>query len=229
MKNSIVIRAYNAQATIERALQSALNQDFPTQNYEVVVVNDGSKDNTLEIVRNFENNPLVVVIDQENKGAVATANIGCKASRGEYVILLDSDDCFEPHLLRRFSQLFDENESIDFAYCGYYEEFQKKRVLVQPKNMFEAIAGGMMYRRDSLAKEGFFREEVIFAEYDLILRTWQRWKSAYANEPLLTYFRREASISGDAERVREGLKKLQELHPSHIDLIKKIRSYALVS
>lgn len=91
MKNkplvSVIIPAYNAGKYIEMAVNSALNQSYP--NIEVVVINDGSTDNTLDVLYQFSS---IVVISTENKGVSTARNMGIEASKGEYISFLDADD-----------------------------------------------------------------------------------------------------------------------------------------
>ncbi|MGL1957621.1 MAG: glycosyltransferase family 2 protein [Colwellia sp.] len=92
---SIVIPAYNASAFIERALSSVLNQTY--KDYEVIIVDDGSVDNTVDIV---EQHPLAVtLIKQSNAGASAARNKGIEHAKGEYIAFLDSDDEWLPNKL----------------------------------------------------------------------------------------------------------------------------------
>lgn len=91
MKNkplvSVIIPAYNAGKYIEMAVNSALNQSYP--NIEVVVINDGSTDDTLDVLSRF---PNIVLISTENKGVSNARNMGIEASKGEYISFLDADD-----------------------------------------------------------------------------------------------------------------------------------------
>lgn len=227
MKASIIIRAYNSQDTIERAVQSALRQDFSQDEFEIIVVNDGSTDNTRQVLGNFEQVPNVIIVDQENQGAIVAGNVGFERSQGEYVVLLDSDDYFEPTLVKELAAILDAHPEIDFVYPNYYEEIGNTKKVVVPKNMFETIALGVMYRRDKLAVEGFYRANVFFAEYDVLLRTLGWWKGYHYPEALFTYSRRYESLSANENRVEAALHQLKELHPDKYREIEMIRSYSL--
>ena len=86
---SILIPAFNAEAWIAATIKSALAQTWPRK--EIIVVDDGSKDETLRVVRGFEGG-LVKVATQPNQGAAAARNKALSLSRGEYVQWLDADD-----------------------------------------------------------------------------------------------------------------------------------------
>src|SRR3990167_1578847 len=226
MKVSIIIRAYNNQDTINRAISSALNQNFPKDQFEIVVIDDGSTDKTGEILRKYESGPNIIIFNQENKGAIEAANRGFRASKGEDVVLLDGDDTFQDSLLKDAVLVLDNNRDACFVYPDYFERANDQVRVVSVDNLFQSVAVGTMYRKSKLAEVNFFRK-VFFAEYDLILRTLSSWKSLHLKKPLFTYKRSTKSLTGSLGRVRLGLDELRKLHPNRIKEIEKIRSYVI--
>lgn len=97
---SIIIPVYNAQNTIRRTLQSVLNQTFSS--YEIIVVNDGSRDNSARILQEFAHYPQVTVFNQINAGVSAARNSGLQQASGEYVLFLDADDWVDDNFLMSF-------------------------------------------------------------------------------------------------------------------------------
>ena len=92
-KLSIIIPAYNAEEYIENCLRSCVSQDLDATWYEILVINDGSRDNTEELVNKFsEAHPNVQLITQENQGNGAARNTGVKHANGDYIYFLDADD-----------------------------------------------------------------------------------------------------------------------------------------
>ena len=228
MKASILIRSYNALHTIKRALESALNQDFSKNEFEVIVVDDGSDDGTFECEESYTaTNKNLTVLAQPHQGGTPAARLAFSKARGGYVVVLDSDDEFLPNLLKTMTQALDANPSYQFAYPDYYEEYQGKRELVSPKNIFDSVAVGTMFRRVEVQKVGFYRDNLIFSEYDLLLRTMNIWKGRHVAEAVFMYHRSPTSATSDPLYVQKGFNELLHLHPDKIADIKKIRSYEL--
>ncbi len=106
---SFVIPAYNAEKTIKRAIDSILNQEETTLFYEIIVVNDGSKDNTEDVMKQFEQNEKIKYFVKENTGVADTRNYGVSKASGEYIIFVDCDDYVDTHLLKDIEQYIKQN------------------------------------------------------------------------------------------------------------------------
>jgi len=224
MKVSVIIRVYNAEKTIRKAVASALNQDFPKKDFEIIIVNDGSTDNSLEILKSYKKK--IRLINQKNQGAVAAANRGFKEARGKYIIILDADDCFETNILREMVAVLDKRPQVDFIYSDYYEKSKEGEIkLISTKNIFNTVASGIMFRKSKFKKEGFYREDIKFPEYDLLLKTQDKWQGHHLAKPLFYYNRKEESLTGDKKWVKTALSELRKLHPKKLEEIKKIRKY----
>ncbi len=103
---SIIIPVYGVENYIKRCLDSVFAQTYGK--VEVIVVNDGTKDNSMEIVKNYQ----VKIINQENAGLSAARNTGVKYATGDYIFFLDSDDYIEPDLLLEVSKMLDNNPDL---------------------------------------------------------------------------------------------------------------------
>ena len=114
---SIVMPAYNAAALISETIESILNQTY--QNWELIIVNDGSKDDTLKVCRQFaDKDDRIIVIDSENSGVSMARNKAIAACKGEYITFIDSDDLYVPEFLSVMSELV-ADQSVDMGCCGY--------------------------------------------------------------------------------------------------------------
>lgn len=118
MKLSIVIPVYNVERYIEKCLKSCINQDIQEYDYEIIVVNDGTPDNSMEIVRRIaDNHSNIHIIDQQNQGLSAARNNGFAIAKGEYVWFIDSDDWIEENCLGRITTIL--NTEVDLLQLKY--------------------------------------------------------------------------------------------------------------
>src|SRR5690554_4373775 len=112
---SVVIPVYNAEKTIQKTLQSVIDQTF--DNFEIFLIDDGSTDSSKELIEEFMSvhpKTKIFYFHQENKGASAARNVGLKRATGEYIALLDSDDVWHKDKISLQLKAFSDNSEIDF-------------------------------------------------------------------------------------------------------------------
>jgi glycosyltransferase involved in cell wall biosynthesis len=210
---SVVIPAYNAEKLIEEALDSVLKQTF--KDYEIIVVDDGSTDNTSGSAEAFLKNKGVnfKVIRQENKKIGAARNRGIRAAEGLYVAFLDADDVWYPKKLERvfdaFSKMKDvclvchdedvlgENKKIGKNIYGPYKENMYEYLLFE-RNCLSTSA--TVVRREKLFEAGLFSEDLRFngvEDYELWLRLSKICRFYFLHEVLGGYKLSEGGISRD--------------------------------
>lgn len=115
-KISVIIPVYNVERYIEECLRSVCNQTL--KDIEILCINDGSTDNSLEILKSFaQNDNRVIIIDQQNAGVSAARNKGLELSKGEYISFVDSDDYIKPDFLEKLYNKATETEA-DIVACG---------------------------------------------------------------------------------------------------------------
>lgn len=114
---SVIIPLYNKEAIIERSLRSVLSQDY--DEFEVVIVNDGSTDRSMEIVRSIQDS-RIVLIEQENGGPSKARNTGVKHAKGEWIVFLDADDELRPKALSSMIEETDHYADADIIDFGGY-------------------------------------------------------------------------------------------------------------
>lgn len=112
---SVIIPCYNVEEYIAGCLKSVLAQTF--NSFEIICVNDGSPDNTLEVISQF-NDHRIRVISQPNRGLSGARNTGINASRGIFIALLDADDLWLPHKLETHFKHLQSDPSIDISYSA---------------------------------------------------------------------------------------------------------------
>lgn len=114
---SVIIPLYNKEPIIARCLQSVLSQDY--EDFEVIVVNDGSTDKSADIVRSF-NDKRITLVEQENGGPSKARNTGVRNSKGEWIVFLDADDEFMKDALCTFDSIIKKNVNSCYITCSYY-------------------------------------------------------------------------------------------------------------
>lgn len=134
-KISIIIPVYNAENSIDRCINSILNQTY--NDYEIIAINDGSKDNSLNILKEYEKKlkGKIKVVNQENMGVANTRNNGIKVATGKYIMFIDNDDYFDDNYLETYIKEI-ENNHYDVVMGGYKRVNNEGKILESryPKN-----------------------------------------------------------------------------------------------
>lgn len=123
---SIIVPTYNNEKYLANCIDSLLAQTF--QDFEVIVVDDGSTDQTIKLLKAFKTNPRIRVHSQPNSGISAARNQGLKLSRGKFISFVDSDDCVTPDFLEKLIAPLLQNPNIDITVCGYQEIYQDHKI-----------------------------------------------------------------------------------------------------
>lgn len=216
---SVIVRTFNSEETIERALKSALSQTFDGE-YELLIIDDGSTDSTLGKIKQFEEDDRIQLFETSHSGPVKTLNWGIDKSNGKYYILLDADDEFHPAILEKMYEVLEEQLDTCFVYCDYYEKWNncKRRVEVK-NNPFHTVAIGVMFRRSEVLRVNKYDEELIFPEYDLLQKLRrENYDGYYLEEPLFTYHRNRNGLTNDIKRVDRGKKQLENRYGVKMDI-----------
>ncbi len=150
---SIIIPAYNAEKTIERAVNSVLCNRSADFSIEIIVINDGSTDLTPEICNRLSEEKGIRVIHTENHGTAAARGIGIREAKGDYIGFVDSDDWIEPNMYRLLLQAMIEQQA-DLAACGVIQETEYG-CFRDKEDGFLLISEGKTIYRDILCSDGF--------------------------------------------------------------------------
>jgi glycosyltransferase involved in cell wall biosynthesis len=120
---SIIIPAYNAERFISETINSVLNQTYT--NWELIIINDGSTDKTLDIIQRFSaNDNRISYITKNNSGVSDTRNKGIEAAKGEYIAFLDADDVWMQNNLEKKIEVLKKDPSVDFVYSNMMQADQ---------------------------------------------------------------------------------------------------------
>jgi glycosyltransferase involved in cell wall biosynthesis len=208
---SVIITAYNYGRYLAGAVESVLAQTFA--HFEVIVVDDGSTDDTAAEIRPYLGERRLRYYRTDHVGQAAAKNFGIRCSRAPLVAFLDADDLWLPHKLQRQLALLRANPAVGVVYTRRLLIDPEGRQLEyrQPKLYRGAVLNQIFHRNfvcfsSSLVRQavfdeaGFFNEDLDLAvDYDLWLRVAQRYRFDYVDEPLVKYRTGHANLSSRAE------------------------------
>jgi glycosyltransferase involved in cell wall biosynthesis len=170
---SIVVPAYNARHTIRLLLTSLENQDFPRDQYEIIVVDDGSRDGTEDVVKEFSD---VIFLKQQNRGPSAARNLGARQAHGEIILFTDSDCEALPNFVSQMVEPLSDPEIIGvkgayltrqsslIAQFIQVEYEEKYRIMARRKYIDFVDTYAAAYRTEVFLKYNGFDEEYLGAE-----------------------------------------------------------------
>ena len=243
-KISIIVPVYNGEKTIKRAIDSILNQSF--QNIEIIIVNDGSTDNTAKILKNnYEGNNKIKIFNNKNEGVSYARNFGISKASGQYIGFVDIDDFIDENMYLRLIHEIKINNA-DVIFCSYkkirqdrcefigfpwncnkefygediFKEFFPHMIakLKNEKTMISGVVWRMLIKSE-IAKNCYFNEEVKIGEDVLyIYDVLEKCKKIFIlNEALYNY------VVTDNSTVRKYKSDLEEINQKyHRALLEKI-------
>jgi len=225
---TVLMTAFNTEKYISEAIESVLNQTF--QDFELLIVDDGSTDNTYERILEFSDPRIRVIKNEQNEGLRTSANIGLSQSRGKYIARLDSDDISLPARLEKQVALMEAN--LDIGLCGTYaRKFGTQRGKMRPSSisdeeiraslLFENcfIHSSVIIRRSVLLLHNILYRLELVEDYDLYCQL--SWVSTLCNIPeiLVLHRKHKAQITNiGCSEIQEFTKKVIKTHLSSVFL-----------
>lgn len=239
---SVIIPYYNNEETIIRALESVKNQTF--KDIEVITIDDGSSDNSFNIVEEWKKNNCINFrnFTQKNGGPSVARNKGIELAQGKYIAFLDADDSWEIKKIEKQVNILEENEEIGIIGCDHYVK-EDKRILTRSTNSKELrkitfnekllknqfCTPSVVIRRSILIESNIrFSENQRYAEDTLFyLQILRRYNGVKIEEPLVNLYKAEISNKGLSSKLWETekceLKNFKILYKENsIDDINKI-------
>ena len=254
-KFSIIIPVYNTKEYLEKCLNSIINQKNLKNEYEIIIVNDGSTDESEKIIVKYEKkySDIIKYIKKKNGGVSSARNIGIKESHGEYLLFVDSDDYLEPELLSKLENAIEEYDKPDIVRINSRDvtnngetilevnipKIKNEEKLIKEIMKFRAleIPWGYAYKSSFFTKNGFHFSPQVHEDFGLIPIVLYKAKSIVNIDYIgYDYVEREQSLT--AEKNYEKLKKRVDdffiLYKNHMKEIKKdskkgklLRSYSI--
>lgn len=219
-KISVIIPTYNREITIERSIKSVLNQTY--QNWELIIIDDGSTDNTKNIINPYLNSKRIKYFYKKNGGVATARNLGIKKSNGDYIAFLDSDDeCLPKRLEIQLNEM--KNLDSDFSICNSYDILENKKIITRNYsasfkfdiNYFLKIriphsTSFFMINRDILKKISFDQSLSPMEDTDLIMEYLKEERILLVKYPLVRRYKTLFSdrLSSNYDLKIKGYKKM---------------------
>jgi glycosyltransferase involved in cell wall biosynthesis len=228
-KVSIVMPAYNYAQYIQESIDGILNQTY--QDFEFIIVDDGSTDNTLEIL-NKQTDPRIIIIHKENGGCGSALNVGFSIAAGEYETWFAADNKMYPNAIKEMAIILNTKSEIDFVYCCCHEAVAKENGTIELRTPSRQYIQGMswnpmefydrfnigvvwLWRKELRIKAGEKYMEAPCEDYDMTTRMIEAGGKFYYNSNILGWYRiHNAGLQG----------KLKKEHPTYIEeLVEKTK------
>jgi len=213
---SVIMAAYNAEKHISASIESIINQTF--NNFELLVINDGSTDNTQSIVKEYckKDSRIILLNNDKNLFVIKSRNKGIEKAKGKYIAILDSDDLALPNrleyqvkylennpdifLIGSSAYIIDENDKVENSFIAP-TGYEKLKNNINKNNLI--YHSTVMFRNENV----FYREKMIYCEdYDLILRLFSEGKKIdNLSDILISYRQTSNSLSKTKNRLVQWL------------------------
>ena len=224
---SVIIPSYNRANTLLRSAQSVLNQTI--QDIELIIVDDGSTDNTEQVIENLKKNDARVrsICLEKNSGACVARNTGIDAARGEYIAFQDSDDVWMADKLDKQLRKI-KSANADIVFCKYNRIKDGEKVSVGPEQYKEGFLNPvrdvygigtqtLLFKKEIFDEYRFDPQMPRFQELELLYRISKKYRIYCMDIPLVNYTIRGNSISSKPELAYKAIGLMLRKHPELLE------------
>ena len=206
---TIYITNFNYGKYIKQAIESVLNQTI--KDFELIIVDDGSEDESLGIINDYKDNPKIKIIKQLNRGLNVSNNIVLKLARGKYIIRLDADDWLETSALKELSNVLNNNPKVGLVFADYFHVNKYGVIIERVKrhnfknvNLLDQPAHGActLIRTKILKSIGGYDEDFKCQDgFDLWIRFIQEFEVSNINKPLFFYRQHDKNLTSNEKKI----------------------------
>ena len=205
---SVIVPSYNAELYIGRCIRSLLKQSLSQEDFEIIVINDSSKDNTKNALLPFVGD-IVLIENKKNLGLPSSLNKGIKKARGQFIVRVDSDDYVHIDFLKILSLHLQLNHSIDAIASDYLLVNNDQDVIKEMNCLKDPIGCGIMFRLKHLIELGLYNKKFLRREdEELMSRFKTKYNISRVAIPLYRYRRHQNNITNDKISMKKYKKKL---------------------
>lgn len=206
---SVIVPVFNGEKYIGRCLRSLLSQTMEQTEFEIIVVNDCSSDNTSTILAKYSEN-IRIINHEANKGLPSSLNTGIKAAQGHFIIRVDSDDYVHSEYLNILRMMLNMNPDFDAVASDYLVVNDREEVLKRENSDLNPIGCAIMFRLEQLIDVGLYNEEFLLHEdKELRLRFESKYKVTRVPLPLYRYRKHSDNITNNTSGMNEYYNKLK--------------------
>jgi len=203
MEVSIVITCYNQEKYISRSIRSCLNQNYLKDEFEIVVVNDASTDNSSKIIEDF-GEKVVYIKNKKNLGLSKSRNIGIRKATGRYILNVDGDDFILKDTIYIETLFLNLNAHWGAVSCDYILVDNDGNHISRISGQNNPIACGIMFRKDSLIKIGLYDGKMkSYEDKDLRYRFLKDYYIGHIELSLYRYRRHGSNMTSIAKEMRK--------------------------
>ena len=209
---SIIVPVHNQEKYIGRCLRSLLSQNFQRNEYQIIVIDDGSTDKTNYALELFKNE-IILIKNKKNKGLSYSLNRGIKHTKSKYIVRVDSDDYVNEDFLKFLVSYLDQNNYMDAVACDYYKVDNNENIIGRKNCLEHPIACGILFRTEHLIDIGLYDEKfLLHEEQDLRIRFLKKYNMSRLELPLYRYRIHMTNSTKNKKEMAKHLKKLKKKH-----------------
>ncbi len=227
---TVYITNYNYGRYLNKCINSVLQQTF--QNFELIIIDDGSTDESKKILERYQDKENIKIIFQDNIGLNCSNNVALNLSKGKYIIRVDADDYLMPNALELMTEIMSANDEVAMVFPDYYLIDSENNIIGQfirhdfdnDVKLYDQPAHGActMIKTDVLKNIGGYDEEFNRQDgYDIWLKITRNFKVKNVNEPLFYYRQHENSLSKNEFELLKTRAKIKDKQVKKLNLEKK--------
>lgn len=217
-KITVYITNHNYGRYLKKSIESVLKQKY--SDWELIVIDDGSTDNSRSVLKRFEKHTKVEIVYQKNKGLNISNNIALRSAKGKYIMRLDADDYLDENALLVLANVLDQHPEIALVYPDYYRieedgtiiDIQRRNKLDKEIKLYDMPAHGActLIRKQNLIEIGGYGEDVRCQDgYDLWVKFIGKYKVYNVNIPLFYYRQHGVNLTKDEDAILEARYKIK--------------------
>jgi glycosyltransferase involved in cell wall biosynthesis len=209
---SVIVPVHNQEKYVGRCMRSILNQTCNRDDFEIITINDGSTDKTMEALSQFLGD-IRLLTNDTCQGLPASINRGIREARGQFIVRVDSDDYVHSEYLNVLAMHLKMNSDFDAAACDYLIVDDHENISDQKNCLEEPIGCGIMFRIEQLIGIGLYDEKFTSREdEDLRIRFLKKRSIERVALPLYRYRRHQSNMTNDRDKMDKFANVLEDKH-----------------